>query len=145
MGDVVDIKGYASARDRKLLASIVQSAQLAQAFATYDRAYFLSSLDDQHKIAERLSEMGQDAAKLSSALRERTPQIPWAQLIEAGEMARRPEPDPKELWTAVKRIVPRVTAELGPLVGDAASVFSWTPPPKPKRTAKAKPASKRAR
>ncbi|OLC58059.1 MAG: hypothetical protein AUH85_01780 [Chloroflexi bacterium 13_1_40CM_4_68_4] len=145
MGDVVDIKRYASGRDRKLLTDIVQAAQLAQAYATYDRSYFLSSPDDQRKISERLVEMGQDAGRLSSALRQRTPQIPWAALIEAGAKAGGPEADPKELWTAVKRVVPRVTAELAPLLGESASVFTWTPPPKQKRTSKANPASKRAR
>ncbi|HYY53817.1 MAG TPA: hypothetical protein VFA01_00420 [Candidatus Dormibacteraeota bacterium] len=145
MGEIVDIGRYASARDRKLLANIVQSAQLAQAYATYERSYFLSNPDDQRKIAERLGEMAQDAAKLSSALRQRTPEIPWSDLIEAGTKARADSLDPAELWTAVKRVVPRVTSALAPLAGDATSVFAWTPPPKPKRGAKkAKPSSTRA-
>jgi uncharacterized protein with HEPN domain len=133
MGEIVDIERYAGARDRKLLASILQSAQLAQAFATYERSYFLASPEDQRKIAERLAEMGRDAEKLSAALRERTPQIPWAELIEAGAKARSERVDPAELWTAVKRVVPRVTSALAPLAGDAAGVFAWAPPPKPKR------------
>jgi hypothetical protein len=80
---------------------------------------------------------------LSAALRARTTEIPWDALIEAGNNARRDDVDPKELWTAVKRVVPRVTSALSPLVGDAASVFAWTPPPKAKRT-KANPERKRS-
>lgn len=141
MGELVDIERYASARDKRLLADIVQSAQLAQAYATYGRAYFLSSPDDQRKIAARLAEMGADAEKLSATLRERTAEIPWAALIEAGTKARREDIDAAELWTAVKRVVPRVTSALAPLAGDATSVFAWTPPAKPKRGAKAKPSA----
>ena len=44
MGEVVDIHRYANARDRKLLGEILQAAQLALAYATYERSFFLSSL-----------------------------------------------------------------------------------------------------
>ena len=62
MGDVVDISRYANARDRKLLGEIVQSAQLAQAFASYERSFFLASPEDQRKIADRFIEMSVPAA-----------------------------------------------------------------------------------
>src|SRR5919109_1857433 len=133
MGELVDIQRYASARDRKVLGEILQSAQLALAFATYERSYFMSSSEDQRKIAERLAEMGRDAEKLSAALRERTSEIPWDALIEAGRNARAEHVEPAELWTAVKRVVPRVASALAPLAGDASGVFAWAPPPKVKK------------
>lgn len=133
MGDVVDITRYASARDKRLLAEIVQSAQLAQAFARYERAFFLSSPEDQRRIAERLVAMADAASKISRALRERTPELPWEELIAAGGAARAERPDPPALWTAVKKIVPRITRGLAPLAGDATGVFAWTPPPKARR------------
>jgi uncharacterized protein with HEPN domain len=135
MGEIVDIGRRASARDRKLLGAIVQSAQLAQAYATFERSYFLKSPDDQRRIAERLADMSRDAALLSRSVRERLPSVPWDALIAAGTAAGRNEADPAELWTAVKRIVPRVTSALGPLVGEAAPPFAWTPPPRKPRAA----------
>lgn len=143
MGDVVEISRYASAKDKRLLAEIVQSAQLAQAFARYERAFFLTSPEDQRKIAERLVAMAQAARQLSRAVRDRTSELPWDELIAAGEAAAAARPDAIALWTAVKKVVPRITAALGPLAGDAASVFAWTPPPKAPRAAK--PAAKAAR
>lgn len=134
MGVVVDMSRYASARDQKLLAEIVQAAQLAQAFASYERALFLKSPDEQRKIAERLTEMAEAARKLSRAVRERTSDLPWDALIAAGDAARADPRDPAALWTAVKKVVPRVSAGLAPLAGDAASVFAWTPTPCAKRT-----------
>lgn len=139
MGEVVDLDRYASARDKKLLAEIVQSAQLAQAFATYERAFFLSSPEDQSKIAVRLVAMADAARRLSRSLRERAPEIPWDPLIAAGDVARAERPDPAELWTAVKKVVPRVTSGLAPLVGGSASVFAWTPPPRPRKTKRPSP------
>jgi uncharacterized protein with HEPN domain len=136
MGEVVDIARYASARDRKLLVEIVESAQLAQAFAAYERSFFMSSPADQRKIAERLATMAAAAAKLSGAVRERTVQVPWSALIEAGGAARKPDAEPAALWTAVKKVVPRVTSALAPLVQGSAGVFAWTPPPKIRRDAK---------
>ena len=135
MGDVVDISRYANARDRKLLGEIVQSAQLAQAFASYERSFFLASPEDQRKIADRLVTMADAAKKLSRSLRERTTDLPWDALVAAGDDARKDDPDPAALWTAVKKIVPRITSGLSSLAGDAASVFAWTPPV---RTVKAK-------
>jgi len=135
MGEVVDIHRYANARDRKLLGEILQAAQLALAYATYERSFFLSSPDDQRKIAERLSEMARDAARLSRALRDRTTDVPWDALIAAGTKAAAGEAEPAELWTAVKKVVPRVATALAPLGGDAAGVFAWTPQPKPKKGA----------
>jgi uncharacterized protein with HEPN domain len=132
MGEVVDIGKYASARDRKLLGEILQAAQLALAYATYERAFFLSSPDDQRKIAERLAEMARDARKLSQALRDRAGDVPWDALIAAGERAGSGEAQPAELWTAVKKVVPRVASGLAPLGGETAGVFAWAPPPKSK-------------
>lgn len=129
MGEVVDISRYAKGRDRKLLGEIVESAQLAQAFARYERSFFLASPDDQRKIADRLVAMGDAARKLSRAVRERTAHLPWDELIAAGDAAREREPDPAALWTAVKKIVPKITSGLAPVAGDAGSVFAWTPPP----------------
>lgn len=129
MGEVVDISRYAKGRDRKLLGEIVESAQLAQAFARYERSFFLSSPEDQRKIAERLVAMAEAARKLSRTLRDQTPQLPWDELVEAGDAARASEPDPAALWTAVKKVVPKITSGLAPLAGDAGSVFAWTPPP----------------
>ncbi len=140
MGDVVDISRYASTRDRKLLGEIVQSAQLAQAFASYERSFFLSSPEDQRKIAQRLVAMAEDARKLSRSLRERTKELPWDDLIAAGEAARTEHPDPAALWTAVKKAVPKITSGLASLVGDSASVFAWTPPPKTRTSKEKKPA-----
>ncbi len=126
LGEVVDISRYASARDRRLLGQIVQSAQLAQAFASYERSLFLSSPEDQRKIAERLLGTADAARKLSRSLRERTSELPWDELIAAGDAARGERPDPAALWTAVKKVVPRLTSGLASLVGDSASVFAWT-------------------
>ncbi len=145
MGELVDIFRYASARDRKLLAEIVQSAQLAQAFATYERSFFLSSEADQRKIAERLVVMADAAGKLSRPMRERTATLPWDALREAGDRARAERPDPAALWTAVKKVVPRITSELAPLVGDSASVFAWTPPAKPPRAKRSAKHAKHAK
>lgn len=145
MGEVVDIRRYANARDRKLLGDIVQAAQLALAYATYERSFFLSSPEDQRKIAERLGEMARDAAKLSPALRDRTTDVPWDALIEAGGRAGSGRAEPVELWTAVKKVVPRVATALAPLGSDAASVFAWTPPPKPKRAASTRAGSRGGR
>ena len=143
MGEIVEIQRYASARDRKLLGEILQSAQLAQAFAAYERSYFMSSPEDQRKIAERIAEMGRDAGKLSGAFRERTAEIPWQELVDAAAKARTDSVDPAELWTTVKRVVPRITSALAPLAGDAGGVFAWTPPPKAKRAAKSAAAKPR--
>jgi uncharacterized protein with HEPN domain len=115
---------------------MLQAAQLALAYATYERSFFLASPDDQRKIAERLAEMSRDAKKVSRALRERAADVPWDALVIAGERAEKGEAEPAELWTAVKKVVPRVATALAPLGADAAGVFAWTPPPRAPRTKK---------
>ncbi len=140
MGEVVEIARYATLRDRKLLGEIVRSAQLAQAFGSFERSLFMTSPPDHQKIAERLATMADEAKKLSRSLRQRTAEIPWDELIAAGQAARE-HPDPAALWTAVKKVVPRVTSALLPLVGGTAGAFAWTPPPDVK---KARPTARKA-
>lgn len=147
MGEVVDIGRYATARDRALLVEILQSAQLAQAYAGYGRAAFLGSPDDQRKIAERLAAMADATRKLSRALRERTPDVPWEQLLASVD--ERDTPDPGATWTTVKKVVPSVVRALTPLVSRSEkTVFLWARERQAKRQAtkpRIRPGAKRKR
>ncbi len=111
MTKVVPIARFVAARDRTLVVEILQFAQLAQALARYGRKSFLESPRDQDVVAERFARMSELASKVSEKTKRHSPEVPW----EALAAAPRGKQDPAELWTAVRKVVPRLVAGLAPL------------------------------
>ena len=118
-----------NAKDRKALITLIQAAQLVDAFGHFAKKQFMDHPEDQARVAARVFEMRKRAGELSTALRKSHPDVPWEDLEALGRT-------PEELWRAAKKIAPAMLAGLQPLVADdPEAAFSITEPPK-RRTRK---------
>ena len=100
-----------SARDRKTLVELVQSAQLVDAFGHLPKKQFMDRPHDQARVAERVIDMRRRAGDLSAAFRKARPTAPWDDLEGLGHA-------PEDLWRAAKKVTPKLLAELEPLVAE---------------------------
>jgi hypothetical protein len=103
--------GTLSARDRKAALAVLENAQWVYALGRYPKKQVLGDEVDVKMLRARITAMRKAAQDLSPAQRKKV-DIPWARL----------EDDPDEttemLWTIVKKVTPKVIAELRPLVSD---------------------------
>jgi hypothetical protein len=125
-----------SARDRAATLAILENAQWVYALGRYPKKQVLSDDVDVKMLRDRISAMRRAAQELSPAQRKKV-DIPWARL----------EDDPDEttemLWTVVKKVTPKVIAELRPLVSDTPEAAFLISPEPEKIKAKRKPATAR--
>lgn len=127
---------YVAARDRKVLLEILQLAQLAHALGRFDRKTFLASGRDQEVVAGRIAKIAVLARQVSAKTKRELADVPWDSLAEAGEHAagdawRR---DAAPLWTAVKKVVPKLVAAVAPLAAESDfAAFPLTSPEKKPR------------
>jgi hypothetical protein len=100
-----------SARDRAATLAILENAQWVYALGRYPKKQVLDDPVDVRMLRERVGAMRKAAEDLSAAQKKKL-DIPWARL----------EDDPDEttemLWSVVKKVTPKLIAELRPLVSD---------------------------
>jgi hypothetical protein len=128
--------GTLSVRDRTAVLAMLENAQWVFALGRYPKKQVLDDPVDVRMLRERIAAMRKAAAELSAAQKKNI-DIPWARLEED------PDETPEMLWTVAKKVVPRLIAEMRPLVSDTPeAAFLITPP---KRTPPVKKKSPTAR
>jgi len=128
-------------RDRAATLAILENAQWVYALGRYPKKQVLDDPSDVKMLASRIGAMRKAAGELSAAQKKKV-DVPWARLEED------PDETPDMLWTVAKKIVPKVIAELRPLVSDTPeAAFLISPQPKKapvkKKTATARKKRKR--
>jgi hypothetical protein len=125
-----------TARDRTAVLAVLENAQWVFALGRYPKKQVLDDPIDVKMLRERVEAMRKSAGELSAAQKKKL-DVPWdkvdAELDES----------PDALWAMVKKVTPKVLAELRPLVNDtpeAAFLIS----PGPKKTAPKKRKTLRA-
>lgn len=96
-------------RDALHLAIIAETlADLRRRMASAEFAMFLADRDEQALTAFRLSILGEQANKLSPALRERHPTIPWNDMVAFRNIVSHEyhRVDPVLVWEAVLALDP---------------------------------------
>jgi uncharacterized protein with HEPN domain len=68
-------------RDLDLLEQIVEVAGHIRRFASHGREAFDADVMVQYAVAHGLVLIGESAGKLSAAIRERYPEVPWRQIV----------------------------------------------------------------
>jgi hypothetical protein len=124
-----------SGRDRAAALAILENAQWVYALGRYPKKQVLDDPSDVKMLRDRIAATRKAAAALSAAQKKKL-DVPWARLEED------PDETPDMLWTVAKKVVPKLIAELRPLVSDtpeAAFLIS----PEPKKPAAKKKATKR--
>jgi hypothetical protein len=121
-----------TARDRAAALAILENAQWVYALGRYPKKQVLDDPVDVKMLRGRIESMRRATAELSAAQKKKL-DVPWAQL----------EDDPDEttemLWTVVKKVTPKLIAELRPLVSDTPeAAFLISPEPKKTTTKKKK-------
>ena len=84
----------------------------------------LKGADDQKRLHDSIAATRAASADLSAALRDRT-SIEWNDLVAEAD-------DDEAAWRIAKRVVPRVFAELRPLLRDDPEAAFLPQPPAPK-------------
>ena len=128
--------GALSARDRKAALAILENAQWVYALGRYPKKQVLGDPVDVKMLRDRVAATRKAASELSAA-QKKDLDVPWVRLEED------PDETPDMLWTVAKKVVPKLIAELRPLVSDTReAAFLISPVPK-KATAKKKTATAR--
>ena len=123
--------GALTARDRKAALAILENAQWVYALGRYPKKQVLDDPSDVKMLRDRVAATRTAAGDLSAAQKKQL-DVPWGRLEED------PDETPDMLWTVAKKVVPKLIAELRPLVSDTPeAAFLISPVPK-KATAKKK-------
>src|SRR5438093_3231174 len=111
-------------RDRAATLAILENAQWVYALGRYPKKQVLDDPSDVKMLAGRIGAMRKAAGELSAAQKKKV-DVPWATLEYD------PDETPDMLWTMAKKVVPKVIAELRPLVSDTPeAAFLISPEPK---------------
>ena len=99
-----------TADDRKAAIAVLEQAQFVFALSRYPKKQVLDDPRDVRALRERLEAMRQAARGLSAEQRKKLG-VPWEQLddLDSGSEA---------VWTAAKKVTPKILAELTPLISD---------------------------
>ena len=131
--------GTLSARDRRAALAILENAQWVYALGRYPKKQVLDDPVDVRMLRERVAAMRNAAGDLSAAQKKKI-DIPWARLEDD------PDETPEMLWTMAKKVIPKLIAELRPLVADAPeAAFLISPEKKTSTKKKRKSATARKR
>lgn len=117
---------------------MLENAQFVYALGRYPKKQVLDDPIDVKTLRDRIAAMRKAAHELSAAQKERV-DVPWDKLAEEGDEA------PDALWTVVKKVTPKLIAELRPLVSDAPEAAFLISPEPGKSTAKKKKKTAAAR
>jgi len=119
-----------TARDRAAALAILENAQWVYALGRYPKKQVLGDPVDVKMLRARVGAMRKAAGDMSPAQKKKV-DVPSTRLEED------PDETPDMLWTVARKIVPKVIAELRPLVSDTPeAAFLISPEPK-------KPAAKK--
>jgi hypothetical protein len=128
-----------TARDRAAALAILENAQWVYALGRYPKKQVLEDPVDVKMLGARVGAMRKAAGEMSAAQKKRV-DVPWARLEDD------PDETPEMLWTVAKKVVPKVIAELRPLVSDTPeAAFLISPEPKKPVAKKKKAATTRKR
>jgi hypothetical protein len=127
-----------TARDRAAALAILENAQWVYALGRYPRKQVLDDAVDLRMLRERVGAMRNAAGELSAAQKKKL-DIPWARLEED------PDETPEMLWAVAKKVVPKLIAEMRPLVSDTPEAAFLITPEKKKPPVKKKSATPRKR
>ena len=126
-----------TARDRTATLAILENAQWVYALGRYPKKQVLEDPSDLKMLRARVEATRKAARELSAAQKKKL-DVPWDKIdAEAGET-------PDALWTMVKKVTPRLIAELRPLVSDRPeAAFLISPEPKKTLAKKKAPTSRK--
>jgi hypothetical protein len=120
-----------TARDRKAALAILENAQWVFALGRYPKKQVLDDPVDVRLLRDRVGSMRKAAGELSAAQKKKL-DVPWAKVDDETDET------PDALWAMVKKVTPKLIAELRPLVSDTPeAAFLISPEPK-KATGKRK-------
>lgn len=125
-----------TARDRAATLAILENAQWVFALGRYPRKQVVGDPVDLRMLRERVAAMRKAAGELSAAQKKKL-DIPWARLEED------PDETPEMLWAVAKTVVPKLIAQMRPLVSDTPEAAFLISPEKKKPSVKKKSASAR--
>ena len=117
---------------------MLENAQWVYALGRYPRKQVLGDPVDVRMLRERVEAMRKAAGELSAAQKKKI-DVPWTKL-EAD-----PDETPEMLWTVAKKVIPKLIAEMRPLVSDTPEAAFLISPEKKKPLVKKKSAAKRKR
>ena len=126
-----------TADDRKAAIAVLEQAQFVFALSRYPKKQVLDDPRDVRALRERLEAMREAARRLSAEQRRRL-SVPWEQLddLDSGSEA---------VWTAAKKVTPKIIAELTPLVSDQPeAAFLIAPVPARRRKGQPEPPAPKA-
>ena len=127
-----------TARDRAAALAMLENAQWVYALGRYPRKQVLDDPVDLRMLRERVGAMRKAAGELSAAQKKKL-DIPWARLEED------PDETPEMLWAVAKKVIPKLIAEMRPLVSDTPEAAFLITPEKKKPPLKKKSATARKR
>jgi hypothetical protein len=117
---------------------MLENAQWVYALGRYPRKQVLDDPVDLRMLRERVGAMRKAAGELSAAQKKKL-DIPWARLEED------PDETPEMLWAVAKKVIPKLIAEMRPLVSDTPEAAFLITPEKKKPPVKKKSAAARKR
>ncbi len=117
---------------------MLENAQWVYALGRYPRKQVLDDPVDVRMLRERVEAMRKAAGELSAVQKKRI-DIPWARLEDD------PDETPEMLWTVAKKVIPKVIAEMRPLVSDTPEAAFLISPEKKKSPVKKKTTAPRKR
>lgn len=100
-----------SARDKKVLLTLLEKAQLVYLLTRYPKKQVLDDAEDARRLEEGLDEMRAAARELSAKIREEHGAVAWDELAEKADTT-------GLAWRRAKRVAPEVLRELRPLLKD---------------------------
>jgi hypothetical protein len=131
--------GTLSARDRTAVLAMLENAQWVYSLGRYPKKQVLDDPVDVRMLRERIAAMRKAAGEVSAAQKKKI-DVPWARLEED------PDETPEMLWTVTKKVIPKLIAEMRPLVSDTPeAAFLISPEKKAPATKKVKKKSVAAR
>jgi uncharacterized protein with HEPN domain len=97
-----------------LLDMVIAGRRIQEFIAGQDFAEFSADLKTQSAVILQILILGEGARRLSTAFRERHPDIPWSDIIGMRNLLIHDyqKTDPQEVWTAATRDVPDLLALL---------------------------------
>jgi hypothetical protein len=127
-----------TARDRAAALAMLENAQWVYALGRYPRKQVLEDPVDLRMLRERVGAMRKAAGELSAAQKKKL-DIPWARLEDD------PDETPEMLWAVAKKVIPKLIAEMRPLVSDTPEAAFLITPEKRKPPVKKKSGAARKR
>jgi hypothetical protein len=117
---------------------MLENAQWVYALGRYPRKQVLDDPVDLRMLRERIEAMRKAAGELSAAQKGKL-DVPWARLEED------PDETPEMLWDVAKKVIPKLIAQMRPLVSDTPEAAFLITPEEKKPPLKKKSASARKR